>query len=246
MDFSHVYEEEHFFQHEKVHWLDCTDIHSTDCYCDEKAEDAIRNCIANLPASGIHFIDSGNYHYVTKFWIEKLRTPFCLFVFDHHSDMEKPMFGEILSCGSWIMDVLEHNKFVQKVILVGISKEQEEQIEPKYLSKLICIDEEEIHTQSFWKKLSMVHEVYPVYISIDKDVLSEDVVETNWNQGDMHLWELKKILHILLSKCNVTGIDICGECTLALDTLSDIEKNSRFNENLIAFLKVETSHIMDK
>ena len=33
----------------------------------------------------------------------------------------------------------------------------------------------------------------PIYISIDKDVLSKNVVETTWDQGDMKLKDLKEI-----------------------------------------------------
>lgn len=239
MDFSHIYEEEQFFSYENTHWIDCTDIEGTGCYCSEDAKDEIRERIKELPVEGIHFIDSGNYHYVTEFWLEKIDSPFCLFVFDHHSDMEKPLFGDILSCGSWILDVLTHNEMVQKVILMGISKEQETAIDQKYQDKLICVDMQEIKTEQFWKKLKQVHEEYPIYLSIDKDVLSTNVVHTNWNQGNMQSWELKKILHILLSRCQVIGTDICGECAFALDKLCDIENNSRFNESLMKFLQYE-------
>ena len=34
----------------------------------------------------------------------------------------------------------------------------------------------------------------PIYISIDKDVLSKNVVETTWDQGDMKLKDLKEIV----------------------------------------------------
>ena len=44
----------------------------------------MKRVIAGYPAEGIHFIDSGNYHYLTKLWTDKLRVPFSLIVFDHH------------------------------------------------------------------------------------------------------------------------------------------------------------------
>lgn len=239
MNFSHIYEEEQFYLHEKVNWLDCSDILGTGCYCSEEAKEEIRGRLQEQSVEGIHFIDSGNYHYVTELWLEKIDSPFCLFVFDHHSDMEKPLFGDILSCGSWILDELEHNNWIQKVILMGLSKEQAALIPVKYEEKLICIEEQEIKSRTFWEKLRQVQEEYPIYLSIDKDVLSTEVVRTNWNQGSMLGWELKKILHILLSKCQVIGMDVCGECTPALDQLSDIENNSRFNEKLMEFLQIE-------
>ena len=77
--------------------------------------------IADYPAEGVHFIDSGNYHYLTKFWTDKLETPFSLIVFDHHPDMQPPLFDNILSCGSWVKDILDHNNNCKKVIIVGAS-----------------------------------------------------------------------------------------------------------------------------
>ena len=77
--------------------------------------------IADYPAEGVHFIDSGNYHYLTKFWTDKLETPFSLIVFDHHPDMQPPLFDNILSCGSWVKDILDHNNNCKKVIIVGSS-----------------------------------------------------------------------------------------------------------------------------
>ena len=52
-----------------------------------------------LGAEGIHFLDSGNYHYVTKLWLDQVKEPFDLLVLDHHTDLQQPMFGDILSCG---------------------------------------------------------------------------------------------------------------------------------------------------
>ena len=73
---------------------------------------ALKRMIADYPAEGVHFIDSGNYHYLTKFWTDKLETPFSLIVFDHHPDMQPPLFDNILSCGSWVH--LNYRKAYQK------------------------------------------------------------------------------------------------------------------------------------
>ena len=59
----------------------------------------IQDKIKDLSVHGIHFIDNGNYHYLTKLWIEKIDEPFILVVFDHHSDMQKPLYQDFLSCG---------------------------------------------------------------------------------------------------------------------------------------------------
>ena len=84
----------------------------------KKLKEKIKKRICTCPVNGIHFIDSGNFHYVSEFYLERLTEEFVLVVFDHHSDMLKPLFGDILSCGSWILNAMEHNKYLKKVILI--------------------------------------------------------------------------------------------------------------------------------
>ena len=97
MNFSGVYEAEGFYKNHGYVWVDCKDIKGTNCYCDEEGENAIREAIRELGPEGIHFLDSGNYHYVSKIWLEKIAEEFELLVLDHHTDMQPPMFGDILS-----------------------------------------------------------------------------------------------------------------------------------------------------
>lgn len=89
--------------------LDFQDIPGTNCYCDSLAEEEIGKRIIPFGPEGLHFLDSGNYHYLTKLWLELVKEPFELLVFDHHTDMQCPAFGGILSCGGWIREALETN-----------------------------------------------------------------------------------------------------------------------------------------
>jgi arginase family enzyme len=50
-----------------------------------------------------------------------------------------------------------------------------------------------------------------VWITIDKDVLPEDEVVTNWDQGRMPLEALLQFLRALGARRRVIGADICGE-----------------------------------
>ena len=104
MNFSHVYENEKFYLSEEYNWVDCTNINGTNGYCDESALAILKEKVQAIKAEGIHFIDSGNYHYISHLWLEKIVEDFILVVFDHHSDMMRPAFGDILSCGSWLME----------------------------------------------------------------------------------------------------------------------------------------------
>ena len=121
MNFTGVYDYEAFARNNKFIWLDCRHLYGTEGYCDRDGTLALKRMIADYPAEGVHFIDSGNYHYLTKFWTDKLETPFSLIVFDHHPDMQPPLFDNILSCGSWVKDILDHNNNCKKVIIVGSS-----------------------------------------------------------------------------------------------------------------------------
>lgn len=71
----------------------------------------------------IHFIDSGNYHYMTRIWLERSRSHLILLVFDNHTDMQPPVFGGLLSCIGWIYDSVMELPLLQKVILIGPDEE---------------------------------------------------------------------------------------------------------------------------
>ena len=113
MDFTGIYENEKFYKHKNIRWLDLHELQGVYGYCSQEARRTIEAKISNLSPEGIHFIDSGNFHYVSEFWIEKMKHDFILVVFDHHSDMMQPMFDDILSCGSWILNSLENNKYLK-------------------------------------------------------------------------------------------------------------------------------------
>ena len=62
MNLSGAYEEQDFWRKERSTWVRLEDLSGTNCYCDEAAVRAIREKIGEFTLSGIHFIDSGNYH----------------------------------------------------------------------------------------------------------------------------------------------------------------------------------------
>lgn len=75
MNFSGVYDLERMPHDGRFRWLDCRHLSGTDCYCDDEGKEALSKIISSCPAGGIHFIDSGNYHYVTKFWTDRIGEP---------------------------------------------------------------------------------------------------------------------------------------------------------------------------
>ena len=215
MDFTGIYENEKFYKHKNIRWLDLHELQGVYGYCSQEARRTIEAKISNLSPEGIHFIDSGNFHYVSEFWIEKMEHDFILVVFDHHSDMMQPMFDDILSCGSWILNSLENNKYLKKVILI------------------------DLENREVWKKVDDLLRQYPLYISIDKDVLSQNVIQTDWDQGSMQLMEFKILLAYLFKNSQTIGIDICGECANEVGQLNEIKEDDAFNEKILSFLKKE-------
>ena len=63
LDFTHIYIDENIEQTENIVRIDCSDILETDLYCTKEGEAEIQKRIENFSINGVHFIDSGNYHY---------------------------------------------------------------------------------------------------------------------------------------------------------------------------------------
>ncbi|MDO4519663.1 MAG: arginase [Eubacteriales bacterium] len=241
MNFSNVYNVENMIQMNqkfKVHYLDMTKLSGTNCYCDEDAYNAIREKIDDTMLPGIHFIDSGNYHYLTRIWEDLVKVPFQLIVFDHHTDMQLPAFGGILSCGGWIADSIESLDNLQRVILLGPPEQDYEQVEKCFQEKTYYRSENEM---MFWGDAAeeILDKNLPIYISIDKDILCTKDAQTNWSQGELELSDLLNQLRSIISfaKKNeqpVLAIDICGECSAEDRKYQDL--NEKANQKLTDLL----------
>ncbi|MBO4829753.1 MAG: arginase family protein [Fibrobacter sp.] len=278
-DFTGVYAEQPFMQElraaaetsKDVRWLDCTKIVGTDCYCDDDAIKEINKLIDNAESNSkcecdsiienrgnstsapdIHFFDNGNYHYMSKLWTDRVQEPFTLIVFDHHPDMQPPRFGGILSCGGWVKEVLDNNKFIQNAIIIGVKNELVETIreelsqsgESSILDKVAFIRESELSILSSLICNDFVNVLSSnLYISIDKDALSPSYAATNWDQGSLTLDTLKNCITALTTNRKILGIDICGERALDFEgneyyTVQEADTlNSELNRELVEFLQ---------
>ena len=241
----------------RVIWLDGKQISGTDCYCDDEAVAAIRKQIANAGiknAEGIHFIDGGNYHYMSKIWTDMVQEPFTLVVFDHHPDMQPPRFGDILSCGGWVKKVLDENKFIDNVVIIGVADHLVDEIlseiashpagacNDNYQNKVTFICESviaNIQTNS----LLTAHSTQPLYISIDKDALSPADAATNWDQGSLRLEHMKTLITEIAKDRRIIAVDICGERArdFAGDEHHSVQEadalNDRTNRELVDFFR---------
>ena len=248
LDFTGVYDDEFAKEKTSLTWIDCTDITGCDMYVSDEAEKQIGERVDSVGIHGIHFIDSGNYHYVTKIMTDRIKEPFSLVVFDHHTDMQKPMIEGLTSCGDWAEKVLETNPWLQQLVLIGPQAKDIEQLywendglmnRKEISEKLLTFSAEEIHTREDKNKISKIKKNLPVYISIDKDILDKQYTKTNWSQGNMSLPMLERLLSHFLENGNILGIDICGECQQGIplpEYLQAEELNEETNQKLFEFL----------
>ena len=236
-NFSGIYKNQNFYKNyaeEEISWTELSDLSGCNCYCDAEASDRIRKEIQAFTGKGLHFIDSGNYHYMTRLWLEKLQIPFRLLVFDNHTDMQPPAFGGLLSCGGWIAASLEELPLLQEVILVGPDEEAYTQVELDLQQKVLFLSREKLSTMTTEEKegfFNNLSEDLPLYVSVDKDVLCKGDASTTWSQGDMHLSELMSFLELVLERQNILGMDVCGECDM--DSCSEDFLNDHANEAIL-------------
>ena len=247
MNFSGIYRQQQFWrtgeiQRQNISWVEVQELTGSNCYCDEEAAKVLKEKLKKFSSEGMHFIDSGNYHYMSRIWLEKLETPFRLVAFDNHTDMQLPAFGGLLSCGGWIAASLEELPLLEEVILIGPDQEAFDQTEPVFRQKVQYLSREKLRImtpeekRAFFEKMEMD---CPMYISVDKDVLCKDDASTTWSQGDMTLEELCQFVEILLDKQQILGMDVCGECDP--DACDGNALNDRANQELLRIWKGDKS-----
>ena len=195
---------------------------------------AVQALDARMPREhGTAFLGSGDFHHLSWPLIERQRArgPFDVVVFDNHPDNMRFPFG--IHCGSWVRRVALL-PYVAHVHVVGITSGDvgaahawENYLTPLRRAKLTYWT---IGVDTGWsKRLGLIHAfrafddasalldafaaqrrtaTLPVYLSIDKDVLSADVAHTNWDQGcllDTHLFDAIESLRGRVFASDITG-----------------------------------------
>lgn len=116
LNFNHTYENQDFYKKKDYKIIDLYDLKNVSRYCDEKTLNIIRKKLYDIENYKIKFIDSGNYHYISYLILEKIKKPFVLVLFDHHTDMQPSYFEELMSCGCWVKKTLDDNEYIEKVV----------------------------------------------------------------------------------------------------------------------------------
>ena len=265
LDFTHVYCDEYIKDIDRFRYIDCSDIEETDMYCSKEANKRIWEKIKPYGIQGIHYIDSGNYHYISKIITDHIDEPFGLVMYDHHTDMQIPMVPGMMSCGDWAGQALNRNKNLRQLVIVGPPEKDIDQTLESYngsqSGRLLIFSAEDLHGGLLEDKLKLIRTDLPLYISIDKDVLGTEDCETNWSQGDMSIDGLERLLGVFLGgqgeernsdacrnderyagdirHSRILGVDICGEIQTDIpvpEYLEAEEKNEKVNIELFRFI----------
>lgn len=265
LDFTHIYRDEDIKDIDRFRYIDCSDIQETDMYCSKNAYEKIWGRIEPYGIQGIHYIDSGNYHYITKIITDHITEPFGLVMYDHHTDMQIPMVPEMMSCGDWAGQTLIQNENLRQLVVVGPPESDIEQTLESYSGsqsgRLLTFSAEDLHGDLLENKLKLIRTDLPLYISIDKDVLGTEYTETNWSQGDMSIDGLERLLSVFLGgqgeekntdacrnderyaggirHSRILGVDVCGEVQTDISVpeyLEAEEKNEKVNIELFRFI----------
>lgn len=80
--------------------------------------------------------------------------------------------------------------------------------------------------------------IYPVYLSIDKDILAEKYLITRWSQGKSSPYQIFNFISETSSINRIIGMDICGEPES--DNIMEIKKSEAINLNILNCLKLKT------
>lgn len=225
LNFDHLYEQQPELAERADEWIDLTNIPATNLCCTRETLAKIRRRLTDRKTSGLTYIGSGNYHYVSYAFLSEIDRPFSLILFDNHTDAKRPeQLPDMLTCGSWVAEAVSRLPLLQQVILIGAHSDML-LFDPGIRSKTLLFPDLQ-HPEQLLASLT----TSDIYISIDKDVLAEADFVTEWDQGNMRLKQLIIALHSLVMNKNVLGIDVCGELRVSPSDVFKYSKQIRLNE----------------
>lgn len=233
LNMSGAYEGQEWFFTASAPVLDFKGLPGTNCYLSEDTKEVIKEKLKEYPLKDIHMIDSGNYHYISLLFLERIEEDFSLILFDNHPDMQRPAFDGVISCGGWVLAAKETLPNLKNIYIIGAEEELlEEELsegEDAFLNVHYIKDRSSVTTDDYLELLKN-DPLKRFYISIDKDVLSPEYAKCNWSQGIMTPEEIMGILNGLKQAGGVSfiGADICGEDEMPQNTL-----NSKVNMYII-------------
>lgn len=206
LNFSGMFDSEGFSLFPWVRPVEMWDILGTNCFCDDDSQTEIARRLAGLPFDAVHWIDAGDYHYVSKIRAGLIDRPFDIVMFDNHPDTHESDFSEMLNCGGWLYTALGTNPNLDHAIVAGIDPDLES--ECVRCGDKVTVLPGHVDDEEFFDAVSESN--LPVFLTIDLDVMDKFYFHADWTQGEMDWNKMKTLLKGLLDRRAVIGIDICG------------------------------------
>lgn len=211
--------------------IDLYDLRETYIMCHLDVLEEISKRLPIHQNDRLYYLGNGNYHYLTLVLLKRLTEPYTLITFDHHNDAGDFPFPEMTSCGSWIQTAIEMFPLMERVIVIGADQENGKKTGKNVSNKIFFVKNEENSFQSLQKTASLI-QTKNIYISIDRDYLSEEVVQTNWDQGKNKLPDLLQAIKVLANHHILVGADVCGDIVWDYRTLSQFTMQSTLQQSI--------------
>tara|TARA_Y100000310_G_scaffold112693_1_gene111190 strand:+ start:16903 stop:17748 length:846 start_codon:yes stop_codon:yes gene_type:complete len=196
------------------------------------------------------FFGSGDFHHLTLFMLQERKRDFFLIMFDHHYDVGSfrskhgPCFD--YDCCSWMYSALWLPK-CKGVILVGpnkhgfiLRKVQSIKYLKKNLNLHVVEKDDKNQLDTYVKYLDTIPKDCDIYVTIDKDVLTEKDLLTDFDGGSLTVQDMFTMLSVLIKKFGkrIVSADVCGDPRHTEDykqtKLKDVRtKHLLFNQGII-------------
>lgn len=228
------------------------------------------------------FLGSGDYHHMSLPFLKiaaKKTRKFDVIVCDNHPDNMRYPFG--IHCSSWIYHASKLPQ-IECIHVIGITSDNitakscwENYWMPLMRGKVMYWS---VSKKAHWLNLigagkahrsfdtpdaligeltAYIANTRHIYLSIDKDVLGTEVVETNWDQGCFAFEHIEELITVCRDR--LIGVDVTGEISSyrfrgwfkrILNKLDDVEetnlsnlielqkKHREVNEKIVELLKI--------
>lgn len=218
--------------------VDCRDVEESRLYCSAEACQKLRSRLSTVPLHALHWIDSGDFHYLSVFFLERIEEPFELLLLDHHPDDQPLAFEseDMLSCGSWVGYCRRSLPLMKSQCSLGPGSAG---TAPVFVGTAPGFAGPSLGSAGTAPVFADTDPgttgpspvfagtapgfagpgpgtkgpgsgLLPLYLSLDLDILSPSVFATDWDQGTMGESALLDALTSLTRGRRVLGIDVCG------------------------------------
>lgn len=231
------YRQQDFYRKFDYRLIDLADWRGVNYLCDYGKLNRLERRLGGLGPASLKYYGSGNFHYLSLIFLKEIREDFSLVLFDQHVEMLALNYGGMVSCGSWLLDLLRANDHLKQVYLLGVDRDYARLVPRAYLDsgRVRIITGQDLGVQG---RVDLSGARGRIYISIDKDVFSREEARTNWDQGSLTLRGFKEVLGQLEGSC-LLGADLCGEERYPSRDLMnpmvdlEIQMNNRLNYEII-------------